>query len=720
MNLTSEQLLFTSALDVRSRFVRLISLLFQAAESAAPSKRRIIRSLANNVRKQLETYIEAIAQASEGANAIMATRGENEWASSAREQLANAAFKGYEGFRQQHDEAYTYISGNVSVPNDLLHFLFRALDLSLVSRTHRQSVALYPSRHLMWESSSSKDKDAPAVVAAILVPYSETASPMRWPLLVHELAHHLSPGGVSSDALRQAVLDAFDKNADSATNIRSEALKDGLSELQADSIAEDAIGVTYAIAMAREAYLIISNRHFENGGPSIRQRLEHLEHGSDVSRALPGEWHLDEERILVGGQKGVSVATPTVDEMAELARLGEELRKLRNRSTLSDKTERARVLIKAGDPIPSIPRLGTPSQEEFEKVARGEHTDQSIKDLFLSVADIPLTDSEILEAAWLDELDTPIEKILTSLLAPASGEEFEDEKARLDAADVRLSRSLQAAAVHQWLITHDSKIREAIATPESLPASSIADGSTGSTADQKQETPAQPLTESSPLSDVQLARRLTLPPSHTRRLVVRPLVDPGQVGGTTIDLRLGTEWETLRTSRFRGLDPSDDPAEVTDLLNESVEEFRLTAGESQGMVLHPGELLLALTLEYLALPNDLWGQLEGRSTWARLGLQVHATAGMVDAGFKGFLTLELQNTGRLPIVLYPGLRVGQMAFFPVRDIVRPYGAKTGAAYSNQAKARSAFTQQHEHLARYEYIQSELNKEAARQSRLSSE
>ena len=65
------------------------------------------------------------------------------------------------------------------------------------------------------------------------------------------------------------------------------------------------------------------------------------------------------------------------------------------------------------------------------------------------------------------------------------------------------------------------------------------------------------------------------------------------------------------------------------------------------------------------LPGDLCGRLEGRSTWARQGLQVHATAGMVDAGFKGYLTLELQNTGRVPLVLYPGLRVAQMAFHPV-------------------------------------------------------
>jgi dCTP deaminase len=197
-------------------------------------------------------------------------------------------------------------------------------------------------------------------------------------------------------------------------------------------------------------------------------------------------------------------------------------------------------------------------------------------------------------------------------------------------------------------------------------------------------------------------RRLTHPETK-KRLVVRPLIDPGQIGGTTIDVRLGTEWEVLRTSRFQALDPGGDPEAVAALLDASVEEYRLTAGQGQNLVLHPGELLLALTLEYLRLPDDLWGSLEGRSTWARLGLQVHATAGMVDCGFRGYLTLELQNTGRLPLVLSPGLRVGQMAFFHVDNVMNPYYEKANAAYSAQTSARTAFPRQHEHQALHKFL-----------------
>ena len=220
----------------------------------------------------------------------------------------------------------------------------------------------------------------------------------------------------------------------------------------------------------------------------------------------------------------------------------------------------------------------------------------------------------------------------------------------------------------------------------------------------------EPWAEDSPLSDIQLVRRLTDPRSE-RRLVIRPLIDPSQIGGTTVDLRLGTEWEILGTSRFQALDPGADPERVAELLDASVDEYRLTTGQGQNLVLHPGELLLALTLEYFRLPDDLWGNLEGRSTWARLGLQVHATAGMIDCGFQGYLTLELQNTGRLPLVLSPGLRVAQMAFFPVRHVVNPYHHKPNAAYSAQTSARTKFPQQHEHVALNAFLNAERSAEA---------
>lgn len=221
------------------------------------------------------------------------------------------------------------------------------------------------------------------------------------------------------------------------------------------------------------------------------------------------------------------------------------------------------------------------------------------------------------------------------------------------------------------------------------------------------------LSESSPLGSLDLLRRLTAAIDDPSRLVITPIVDAEQLGTTTVDLRLGTEWEAMRTYRFGAVDPGAESEETNELLQASVEEFRLTAGQRHGLVLHPGELLLVLTLEYLSLPADLWGVLEGRSTWARQGMQIHAAAGMVDCGFKGYLTLELQNMSRIPIVLYPGLRVAQMAFFPVSGTVFGYDTKPGASYSAQSRARSTFTRQREHRARYAYMVQEAEAERRR-------
>ena len=98
-------------------------------------------------------------------------------------------------------------------------------------------------------------------------------------------------------------------------------------------------------------------------------------------------------------------------------------------------------------------------------------------------------------------------------------------------------------------------------------------------------------------------------------------------------------------------------------------------------VLHPGAFLLASTLEFIQLPRDIAGRLEGRSSLGRLGLQVHATAGFVDPGFEGTLTFELINSGKLPIRVFPGIRLGQICFFYVPEVQVPYGRQRKYAHS---------------------------------------
>lgn len=131
----------------------------------------------------------------------------------------------------------------------------------------------------------------------------------------------------------------------------------------------------------------------------------------------------------------------------------------------------------------------------------------------------------------------------------------------------------------------------------------------------------------------------------------------------------------------------------------------------QPFILHPNDFVLASTLEYIQLSSGIAGRLEGRSTWGRTGLQVHSTAGFVDPGFKGSLTYELHNMGKLPIPLFPGIRIGQISFHRMEsDVIEDYAKKAGAKYSDTTGTKSAlFYEDYE----YEIIQNYLAKNKAK-------
>ena len=119
----------------------------------------------------------------------------------------------------------------------------------------------------------------------------------------------------------------------------------------------------------------------------------------------------------------------------------------------------------------------------------------------------------------------------------------------------------------------------------------------------------------------------------------------------------------------------------------------LTIEDDEPFILHPGEFVLGQTLEWVELPDDLVARLEGKSSLGRLGLLIHSTAGYVDPGWKGNLTLELSNVANLPIALYSGMRIGQISFFRMTSPVeRPYGSSTsGSKYQGQSEpTASAF------------------------------
>jgi dCTP deaminase len=188
------------------------------------------------------------------------------------------------------------------------------------------------------------------------------------------------------------------------------------------------------------------------------------------------------------------------------------------------------------------------------------------------------------------------------------------------------------------------------------------------------------------LSDLEILERLV--GSDEDGIFVSPLIDPlVQLGPSSLDLHLGTELCTTRITDTTHLDLTEDKERLAEEVRKYVDKRRIAADEF--FVLHPGEFALGATLEFIRLPRDIAGRLEGRSSLGRLGLQIHATAGFVDPGFEGILTFEFINAGRLPLKFGPGLRLGQICFFKMEEAqigyldkkVSKYGGRLGVEVS---------------------------------------
>jgi dCTP deaminase len=174
---------------------------------------------------------------------------------------------------------------------------------------------------------------------------------------------------------------------------------------------------------------------------------------------------------------------------------------------------------------------------------------------------------------------------------------------------------------------------------------------------------------------VLLSDRDILAEIHDKRIVVDPY-DESMVQPSSIDFRLDRYFRVFENHRYPHIDPAADQSDLTRMVEPVGEE---------PFILHPGEFVLGSTLEVVTLPDDLAARVEGKSSLGRLGLLTHATAGFVDPGFSGHVTLELANVATLPIKLYPGMKIGQLCFFRLSSPAEhPYGsAKYGSRYQGQ-------------------------------------
>lgn len=159
------------------------------------------------------------------------------------------------------------------------------------------------------------------------------------------------------------------------------------------------------------------------------------------------------------------------------------------------------------------------------------------------------------------------------------------------------------------------------------------------------------------------------------RIGIEPY-DPTMIQPSSIDLRLDDRFLVFKSHTRPVIDVKQDLTDLTEMVRMD---------DDQPFILHPGEFVLGSTLEAVTLPDDLAARVEGKSSLGRLGLLTHATAGFVDPGFSGHVTLELSNVATLPILLYPGMKIGQLCFFRLSSPAEnPYGSGVyGSHYQGQ-------------------------------------
>jgi dCTP deaminase len=152
--------------------------------------------------------------------------------------------------------------------------------------------------------------------------------------------------------------------------------------------------------------------------------------------------------------------------------------------------------------------------------------------------------------------------------------------------------------------------------------------------------------------------------------------DPEMVQPSSVDVRIDRYFRVFENHRYPHIDPAEEQPDLTRLVE--------TPGD-EPFILHPGEFVLASTYEVVTLPADVSARLEGKSSIGRLGLLTHSTAGFIDAGFSGHVTLELSNVATLPIKLWPGMKIGQLCFFRLTSPAeQPYGSgASGSRYQGQ-------------------------------------
>jgi len=163
-----------------------------------------------------------------------------------------------------------------------------------------------------------------------------------------------------------------------------------------------------------------------------------------------------------------------------------------------------------------------------------------------------------------------------------------------------------------------------------------------------------------------------------KKIIIKPAPDFAvQLGSNSLDLRLGNAFRIFDHSKYPYIDPFQ--KNIGEEITREVKKKK-----TEPFIIQPGEFVLGTTIEYVELPDNLVGSLEGRSSIGRLGIMVHSTAASIECGFRGNITLELSNMGKMAVALYPGMRICSVAFMEMTSSAKvPYYKKKNAKYSGQ-------------------------------------
>lgn len=172
--------------------------------------------------------------------------------------------------------------------------------------------------------------------------------------------------------------------------------------------------------------------------------------------------------------------------------------------------------------------------------------------------------------------------------------------------------------------------------------------------------------------------RLLLNDDDEHKIVISPILSSYQIQPASLDVRLGPDFLIIKVGKITHLDPLKRKGKVGFEVEKYTDKYKIL-DKKEKFILHPNEFILGCTLEYIKLPNDIAARIEGRSSWGRLGILIHSTAGFIDPGFCGNITFELKNMGKIPIPLYPGIRMAQLSFFKVKNDT-PYKGKYNESF----------------------------------------